>query len=61
MNIGIFATISTDEIIMELAQRGTLFLCRCHKWATYIGSYDADGYTLRCHGCLKAVKHCTCT
>ena len=61
MNIGIFATISTDEIIAELSRRGALPPCRCHKWATYMGSYDADGYTLRCHGCLKAVGRCTCT
>lgn len=30
------------------------------KWATYMGSWDKDGYTLRCHGCLKSVANCTC-
>lgn len=30
------------------------------KWKTYIGAYDADGLTLRCHGCLRAVAKCTC-
>lgn len=32
----------------------------CRKWATYTGVWDADGLTLRCHGCLKAVSMCTC-
>lgn len=27
---------------------------------TYIGIFDTDGYTLRCHGCLRAIARCTC-
>ena len=34
--------------------------CRCRKWQTYLGTYDSDGYTLRCHGCLRAIARCTC-
>jgi hypothetical protein len=34
--------------------------CRCRKWRTYIGVYDQDGRTLRCHGCLRAVWRCGC-
>ncbi len=32
----------------------------CRKWRAYVGVYDADGNTLRCHGCLRAVGRCTC-
>lgn len=32
----------------------------CRKWSTYVGIWDEDGKTLRCHGCLKAVHRCTC-
>ena len=33
----------------------------CHgKWQTYLGTYDSDGYTLRCSGCVRAVARCTC-
>lgn len=31
------------------------------KWKTYTGVWDLDGYTLRCHGCLKAVARCWCS
>jgi len=23
-----------------------------------MGAYDEDGYTLRCHGCLRAIARC---
>lgn len=32
----------------------------CKKWQAYVGVYDADGNTLRCYGCLKAVGKCWC-
>ena len=51
---------SNDELAAELARRGALPRCRCGRWQTYMGIYDSDGYTLRCHGCLKAVGNCTC-
>ncbi|MDE2097987.1 MAG: hypothetical protein KGL39_12110 [Patescibacteria group bacterium] len=51
---------STDQLVNELSRRGALPPCRCRKWQTYMGSYDRDGYTLRCHGCLRAVANCTC-
>ncbi|WP_282686315.1 MULTISPECIES: hypothetical protein [unclassified Streptomyces] len=34
--------------------------CRCGKWQTYMGAWDSDGYTIRCHGCLRAIWRCTC-
>lgn len=34
--------------------------CLCRKWYAYFGHYDADGYTLRCHGCLRSVLRCWC-
>lgn len=34
--------------------------CRCGKWKTYLGSYDKDGYTIRCSGCLRAIWKCGC-
>ena len=34
--------------------------CRCGKWRTYIGSYDADGKTVRCYGCLRSIARCRC-
>jgi hypothetical protein len=54
------AHLSTDELVKELTQRGALPRCPCGKWQTYIGSYDRDGETLRCHGCLRAIARCTC-
>ena len=32
----------------------------CRKWQTYVGRWDEDGYTWRCHGCLRAVGKCRC-
>ncbi len=52
--------VSTDDLAKELSERGAMPMCRCHRWQTYLGIYDADGYTLRCHGCLRAVAKCTC-
>lgn len=34
--------------------------CRCGKWSTFIGSYDADGLTIRCFGCKRAIWRCRC-
>lgn len=34
--------------------------CKCGKWATYLGNYDEDGYTIRCKGCLRAIWKCRC-
>jgi hypothetical protein len=34
--------------------------CRCGRWQTFVGHYDADGRTVRCHGCLRAIWNCTC-
>lgn len=57
---------STEDLLAELAFRGALpkpqggGMCGCRKWATYVGAYDAGGYTTRCHGCLRAVARCTC-
>jgi hypothetical protein len=54
------AAATTDELIDELTRRQALPRCPCGKWRTYIGAYDRDGVTLRCHGCLRAIAHCTC-
>ena len=34
--------------------------CRCGKWGTYLGNYDANGLTIRCSGCLRAIWECRC-
>jgi hypothetical protein len=52
--------IPTDALLAELNRRGAGPRCRCGKWGTYIGAYDADGMTIRCHGCLKSIARCTC-
>lgn len=51
--------VPTDDLVAELNRRGTL-ACPCGRWKTYMGAYDADGYTLRCAGCLRAITKCTC-
>lgn len=49
-----------EELARELSRRGSLPGCHCGKWQGYIGAYDSDGKTLRCHGCLRAVAKCQC-
>jgi len=49
-----------DELERELQRRRGTERCPCGRWTAYMGAYDADGYTLRCHGCLRAVGRCTC-
>lgn len=39
---------------------GAMPRCSCGKWTTYVGTYDADGQTVRCHGCLRAIGKCRC-
>jgi hypothetical protein len=51
---------TTDELARELARRRVMPRCRCRRWQTYMGTYDGDGYTLRCHGCLRSIVRCTC-
>jgi hypothetical protein len=52
--------LTTDELLAALKRRGAIPRCPCGRWRTYLGSYDADGYTWRCHGCLRATARCTC-
>lgn len=52
--------LTTDELVEELTRRNALPRCGCGRWQTYIGIYDRDGRTLRCHGCLRAVAKCRC-
>lgn len=52
--------LTTQELVDELSRRGPMPRCRCGRWRTYIGVWDSDGKTLRCHGCLKAVAKCWC-
>lgn len=54
------ADFSDQELVAELTKRGSLPRCRCGKWLTYLGAYDSDGYTLRCHGCLRSILWCAC-
>lgn len=38
---------------MKAAERDPIVVmprCRCGKWGTYLGNYDANGYTIRCRG-----------
>ncbi len=52
---------ATDEqLVAELTRRGLIPRCRCQRWRTYLGSYDQDGYTWRCRGCLRAIWRCMC-
>jgi hypothetical protein len=48
------------ELEAELQRRRGSERCGCGKWGTYLGAYDSDGYTRRCHGCLRATGRCTC-
>ena len=41
---------NTAALVQELNRRNAL-PCRCKKWQTYVGVWDRDGNTLRCHGC----------
>lgn len=51
--------IDTSKLLEEISRRGAL-RCSCGKWAAYLGVWDADGYTLRCRGCLKSIHKCRC-
>lgn len=52
--------IPTADLVDELTGRGAMPRCLCGRWSTYIGAWDSDGRTLRCHGCLKAIGRCRC-
>lgn len=52
--------VSTADLVHALSERGAMPRCRCGRWQTYLGIYDSDGYTLRCHGCRRAIARCTC-
>lgn len=58
--MGDLSSESTEALVSELTRRNALPRCRCGRWQTYLGIYDSDGYTLRCHGCLRAIARCTC-
>lgn len=50
-----------EELLAELNRRGAIRPeCSCRHWGTYLDTYDQDGYTWRCHGCLRAIARCTC-
>lgn len=48
---------TNDELATEMSRRNAMPSCKCQRWQTYMG---IDGYTLRCHGCLRAIGRCTC-
>lgn len=52
--------VSNEALAAELARRGALPRCGCGRWGAYIGAYDADGVTVRCRGCLRAIARCRC-
>ena len=52
--------VTDAELVAELSRRGALPRCPCGKWQTYVGAYDSDGKTLRCHGCRRAIARCLC-
>lgn len=56
------ADATDDELRAELSRRGdSMGTCpTCRKWKAYVGTYDTDGRTLRCRGCLRAVSKCWC-
>lgn len=49
-----------EELIAEITRRGRSPRCLCQRWQTYLGAWDARGYTWRCRGCLKATDECRC-
>ncbi len=53
-------SVSTEDLVAELAARGDVPRCPCGKWPTYLGAYDRDGMTWRCRGCLRAIGKCRC-
>lgn len=54
------ARASTAALVHELTRRNALPRCGCGKWGTYMGRYDEEGYTLRCSGCKRSIRRCTC-
>lgn len=52
--------LETTEQVQERKLAASPRCPTCKKSAVYMGVWDADGYTLRCHGCLKAIGKCTC-
>lgn len=52
--------VDTEDLVQELTRRQALPPCPCGRRQTYMGAYDRDGYTLRCHGCRRAIGRCTC-
>jgi hypothetical protein len=53
----------TETLGVRMAEHPALVVmprCKCGKWATYLGNYDEDGYTIRCKGCLRAIWKCRC-
>jgi hypothetical protein len=52
--------LTNEELLAAVKRRGLFPRCPCRRWNTYLGSYDADGYTWRCHGCLRAIGRCAC-
>jgi hypothetical protein len=52
--------LTDDELLAEVARRRLSPRCPCGKWQTYLGAWDQDGRTWRCHGCLRALGKCRC-
>lgn len=60
VNCGASVTLQVNANKEGLPRSSAGARCTCKKWPVYTGSYDSDGYTLRCHGCLRSVPKCRC-
>lgn len=56
----IIAQHQAERTRADQAETAPMGNCACGKWPAYFGTYDADGHTLRCRGCLLAAWRCTC-
>jgi hypothetical protein len=54
------AGIPTEILVDELQRRRVLPRCGCGMHPTVLASYDPDGHTLRCRGCLLPWHRCVC-
>lgn len=61
MTVFDLSNVPLSQLVSELTRRKALPRCRCGRWSTYLGAWDAHGYTLRCRGCLKVVAECVCS
>ena len=49
----------SDSLVIVKTASGSCPSCK--KWPLALKSYDADGYTWRCEGCLRVPNKCRCS